>query len=77
MHGDARSAIEDLTMAVVDQPSGTKYFHLARACQANRDSLGAQEALKKAVDNYELKVEDLPPLEQPAFRKLKEQTEQK
>jgi tetratricopeptide (TPR) repeat protein len=73
VHGDSKQAVEDLTLAVIDQPSGTKYFHLARACQMNKDSLGAQEALKKAIESYELKVGDLPPLEQPIFRKLTDQ----
>ncbi|HZZ82334.1 MAG TPA: tetratricopeptide repeat protein [Gemmataceae bacterium] len=73
VHGEIKQAVDDLTLAVVDQPSGTKYFHLARACQMNNDSLGAQAALKKATENYELKVGDLPPLEQPIFRKLIDQ----
>ena len=68
-----KQAVDDLNLAVVDQPSGTKFFHLARAYQLNNDSQAAQDALKKAIDNYDLKVEDLPPLEQPAFRQLTEQ----
>jgi tetratricopeptide (TPR) repeat protein len=77
VHGDAKQAIEDLSLAVVDQPTGTKYFHLARAQMANRDTIAAMESFRTATENYDLKVEDLPPLEQPAFRKLQEQVEQK
>jgi tetratricopeptide (TPR) repeat protein len=72
-HGEVKQAVDDLNLAVVDQPSGTKFFHLARANQLNKDSQGAQQAMKKAIDNYGLKVTELPPLEQPIFRQLSEQ----
>ena len=59
---------------MIDQPSGIKYFHLARACQLAKDSQGAQDAMQKAVDNYGLKVSDLPRLEQNVFRQLSAST---
>ena len=76
-HGDFKEAIDDLTMAVVDQPTGTKYFHLARACHLNRDTQAALSALKKAVENYGLEMSDLPRLEQGNFKQLSEQLDVK
>ncbi|HEY1599327.1 MAG TPA: tetratricopeptide repeat protein [Pirellulales bacterium] len=72
-HGELKQAVEDLNMSVVDQPTGTKYFHLARAYQMGSNSQSAQDAFKKAIDDYELKMDDLPRLEQSAFRQLSEQ----
>ena len=69
-HGDSKQAIEDLNLSVVDQPSGIKYFHLARAYQLAKDSQAAQNAMHKAVDSFGLKASDLPRLEQNAFRQL-------
>jgi len=72
-HGETKPAVEDLNLSVLDQPSGTKYFHLARACVANKDTTAATEAFRKATESYGLKVDDLPRLEQPVFLQLKEQ----
>ena len=72
-HGEMKQAVDDLNLSVVDQPTGTKYFHLARAYQMSSNPQSAQDAFKKAIDNYALKVDDLPRLEQGAFRQLSEQ----
>ena len=69
-YGNSRQAIEDLNLSVIDQPSGIKYFHLARAYQLAKDSQGAQDAMRKAVDSFGLKASDLPRLEQNVFRQL-------
>ena len=64
---DAKQAIADLELATVDQPTGSKYFHLAQAHLLNRDSQAATEALKKAVETYKLNRKELAPAEQPKF----------
>ena len=69
--GQWKEALEDLEAAIEDQPSGTRYFHLAQALlQANRKE-EAVAALKKA-DDFGLKVDQLQPLERPAYRQLRE-----
>jgi cellulose synthase operon protein C len=72
-HGDFQQAVDDLNLSVIDQPTGTKYFHLARACQLSRDSQAAQTAMKKAIDSFGLTADALPRLEQPNFKQLTQQ----
>ncbi|MBI2824344.1 MAG: tetratricopeptide repeat protein [Planctomycetia bacterium] len=73
-HGEARQAVDDLTLSVVDRPTGMKYFHLALAYQAAKDTQSTADAMRKAVINHGLKLADVPVLEQPKFKRLIEET---
>ncbi len=70
--GQWQKAIDDLSLAISDEPSGTRYFHQAQAYFQGGKKKEARDSLKTA-DNYGLKVEHLQPLERPAYRQLKEE----
>jgi tetratricopeptide (TPR) repeat protein len=63
------AAIRDLEDAVTVDPSGEKYFHLARAYQMAGRRREASEALRKAKE-ARLTVETLHPLERGSYNEL-------
>ncbi len=63
------AAIRDLRQANADQPTGTRYFRLARAYYQARDRDAARAALRRAKASG-LLPEQLHPIEQTAFREV-------
>ena len=63
-------AISTLKQALADKPSGTKWFHLAQAHVKANDMGSAADAMKKARDDYDLKLTDLGEVEQPIYKRL-------
>jgi tetratricopeptide (TPR) repeat protein len=59
----------DLTTALVEAPSATRYLHLARVCQLAEDASGTEAALREAK-TLGLKRAQLHPAEQVACGKL-------
>ncbi|MBN2217593.1 MAG: tetratricopeptide repeat protein [Pirellulales bacterium] len=70
--GESQKALDDLSMAIGDEPTGIRYFHQAQAFAAAGEKEKAAAAMREA-DSYGLKAEQLQPLERPAYRKLKEE----
>jgi tetratricopeptide (TPR) repeat protein len=70
--GKAKEAAEDMRWALVDAPSISKYYHLARVEQALGNADAAREALKKAND---LRGDHNPftPTERTAFEQLQKE----
>ena len=73
--GDWESALEDMKVALADEPSGTRYFHLAQALLMGGKKQEAQEAFQKSKD-FGLTVDQLQPIERPSYRKLREALQQ-
>lgn len=69
--GEWQEALDDINMALEEEPSGVRYFHQAQAFFLGKDTVGAAEAMRQA-DAYGLTVEMLQPLERPAYRQLRE-----
>lgn len=67
--GDWKQALEDIQIALAEEPSGVRYFHQARAYFLGNQKEAAAAALKKAKD-LGLTVDELPALERPAYRQL-------
>lgn len=70
--GEWQKALDDLSMAIGDEPTGIRFFHQAQAFAAAGEKEKAATAMREA-DSYGLKAEQLQPLERPAYRKLKEE----
>jgi len=69
-NNEVKEAIADLNMAMVDEPSGVKYFHLAQAQKMNNDTQAATESMKKALETYKVTRKDVAPAEQAKFDAL-------
>jgi len=69
--GDWQKSLDDLSMALSEEPTGVRYFHQAQAYALGDQQREAAAAMRTA-DSYGLKAEQLQPLERPAYRKLKE-----
>jgi tetratricopeptide (TPR) repeat protein len=67
--GQPERAVQDLQKAVVEDPSGPKYFHLARAHGLANNPRAAAAAFRKALDAG-LQDTGLHALERPAFRQM-------
>jgi len=67
--GQHQQAVTDLEEAIAQQPTGTRYFHLAQAHRAAKDRAAAGLALKKAR-SLGLTASALHPLERPAYEGL-------
>jgi tetratricopeptide (TPR) repeat protein len=67
---EVQQAIAKFQQALQDKPSGTKYFHLAQAHLKANDTASAADALKTAMQDYDLKLTDLGELEQPIYKRL-------
>jgi tetratricopeptide (TPR) repeat protein len=70
-HGETQPAIQDLVVALSDQPTGSKYFHLAQAYDLAGEAQPASDALRKAIDDFGLKPAELTVLEVPKLDQLK------
>ncbi len=68
--GEPQKAIDLLKQALKDKPSGTKLFHLAQAYMKGNDASGAAESMRRALRDFDLKLSDLGPLEQPTYKRL-------
>jgi tetratricopeptide (TPR) repeat protein len=68
---DSRKAIEDLEVAINEEPSGSKLFHLALAQMDAGLKDKAQASYQKAKDDYGFSASDLGALEAKEFERLK------
>ena len=69
-NGQSREAVEELLLALADQPTGISYFHLALAQAASGDMPAAKQAFHVAADEYHLNRESIPAIERKSFRDL-------
>ncbi len=67
--GQHEQAVTDLEEALARQPTGTRYYHLARAYQSQKNRGGAAAALRKAK-SLGLTAAALHPLERKAYAAL-------
>jgi len=70
--GRWKEALEDLDLAISEEPTAVRYFHKALALVAGDQKEEAAKAFRQALDRG-LSVDQLPPLERPAFRELQEE----
>lgn len=68
---DSREAIKDLEVAISEEPSGSKLFHLALAQMDAGLNENAKATYQKARDDYGLNPSDLSALEGQEFDRLK------
>jgi tetratricopeptide (TPR) repeat protein len=73
--GDYQQAIEDLTLSVTDNPTASKYFHLAQAYLAARENRAALDAWKKA-EELDLGPDSINRMEHEKYEATKRQIEQ-
>jgi tetratricopeptide (TPR) repeat protein len=69
-NGQSREAVEELLLALADQPTGASYFHLALAHAACHDMPAAKQAFHVATDDYHLSSESIPAIERKRFLDL-------
>ncbi|HBO43295.1 MAG TPA: hypothetical protein DD670_05060, partial [Planctomycetaceae bacterium] len=69
--GEWQKSLDDLTLALAEEPTGIRYFHQGQAYMQGGLKAEAAAAMATA-DDYGLKVEQLQPLERPAYRQLRE-----
>ena len=67
--GNAPLAVEDMGQAIVAEPSGLKYFHMAQAKLLAKDKPAAEEAFQKAGE-LGLKNTDLHALERSEYSQV-------
>jgi tetratricopeptide (TPR) repeat protein len=70
--GASQQAINDLKLAIAEQPSATAYFHLAQAYYQTRDRQAARRALQQAKARG-LQAGSLHPLEKTLYEELNRQ----
>jgi tetratricopeptide (TPR) repeat protein len=70
--GASEKAINDLNLAIAEQPTATAYFHLAQAYYQTRDRSAARGALEKAKARG-LQAATLHPLEKTLYEELTRQ----
>jgi len=70
--GASEQAINDLKLAIAEQPSATAYFHLAQAYYQTRDRQAAQVAFQQAKARG-LQANTLHPLEKTLYEELTRQ----
>jgi cellulose synthase operon protein C len=68
--GKSESAVKELEDIVIDNPTGTSYFHMAQAYHAAKNKPAAREALQKALKTYNLKEKELHPFEREKYQQL-------
>jgi tetratricopeptide (TPR) repeat protein len=68
--GQYQLALSDAKRAVDDSPSGVKYFHLALAHVAAKDSSAAASALRTGRNEHGLTPEQIPGIERGKYEKL-------
>jgi len=68
--GQSRDAVEELKRVVADSPTGLNYFHLALACASANDLAAAQNAMRLASKNHQLKPEQIPAIERQKYQEL-------
>ncbi len=66
----ANKAIRDLEKALLQEPNGTRYFHLAQAYLMAGQRFRAEESFQRAIEEYGLTAASLPTIEQPLFKEL-------
>ena len=69
--GEWQKAIDDLSIALAEEPTATRFYHQAQAYYQGKQTKAAKESMGRA-DDYGLKAEHLQPLERPAYRQLRE-----
>jgi len=69
--GKWQQSLDDLSMALAEEPTGIRFFHQAQAYALGGKKKEALAAMKMA-DGYGLKVEHLQPLERAGYRQIKE-----
>ena len=69
--GQWKESLDDMETALGDEPNGTRYFHQAQALFLGGQKEAASAAMKKA-DKAGLTVDDLRPIERPAYRQLQQ-----
>jgi len=68
--GKPQEALDALTQAIQDAPSGVMYFHRALVHQALKDMRSAAADLQRAHENYQLTYDQVPKIERNAYNKL-------
>ncbi len=67
---EAKQAIKDLETAILQKPGAIRYFHLARAHLADGNRFQAEQTLRRAINDFGLKSDNIPRVEQAAYRDL-------
>lgn len=67
--GEGRKALDDLRNVIAEEPTATRYFHLARAYRTADNPSAAGDALKKA-HSLGLTADSLHPLHRKAYQQL-------
>jgi tetratricopeptide (TPR) repeat protein len=69
--GQPKESLADMETALGDEPNGTRYFHQAQALFLDGQKEAASAAMKEA-DKAGLTVDELRPIERPAYRQLQQ-----